>query len=67
LRVPDPWVPEKIRVLRKARRIVAAMLLGPPSSQTPEEPKIVGWKAWVFAAWAAALVVLYLTAMLNPF
>ncbi len=65
LRLPDPWVPEKVRVLRKARRIVAAMLLDPPPLSVPEQPKIAAWKAWLFAGWVLSVVVIYLWAMLR--
>jgi hypothetical protein len=59
IRVPDPWAPEQTRLLRKARRIVAAMLLGSDSPVPAEMPKLAGWKAWLFAGWTLAVAAAY--------
>jgi len=64
IRVPDPWAPEQTRLLRKARRIVAAMLLGPPAPAPAETPKLAGWKAWLFAGWTLAVATAYVWSLL---
>jgi hypothetical protein len=62
--MPDAWAPEKTRLWRKARRIVAAMLLGPPTPTPAEPPPLAAWKAWLFAAWVLGTVSAYVWAML---
>lgn len=65
IHMPDPWAPEKVRVLRKARRIVAAMLFGPPTPTTAEPPPLAAWKGWLFAAWVVGVTAVYVWAMLR--
>ena len=59
IQMPDPWTPEETRLLRKARRIVGAMLLGPARPAPTEPPKLAAWKAWLFAGWTLAVAAAY--------
>ncbi len=65
IRLPDAWIPEKIRLLGKARRIVAAMLLGPPQSAAVEPPKLASGKAWLFAVWVLLVTGSYVWAIVG--
>lgn len=62
---PDPWVPEKLRLLRKARRIVAAMLLAPPKPKPPPACHLAPWKQWLFVGWVVVVSAAYVWTMFG--
>lgn len=62
---PLPHRPEPAETspaLRRARRMVAAALLGPTAKKLGHgAPPVEGWKAWSFAIWTVVATVLAAT------
>jgi hypothetical protein len=65
LRSTDPEPTEAGWQLRRARRLVLAVLLKYAPERAEEGPPVSAWRAWLFAGWVAAVTGIYFAVMLG--
>ena len=51
--------PPRSTRMRRAHRLVVSTLLTGKTSRTDGAPDVVAWRAWLFAAWVAAVTAAY--------
>ena len=49
--------------MHRARRLVASQLLSDGPDPSDNAPSVSRWRAWLFAAWVAVVVAVYLATM----
>ncbi len=57
LRQTDPATGEFRRRLREARLAIVETFWGPPGHQPADVPPVAPWRAWLFAAWVAIVLL----------
>jgi hypothetical protein len=57
LRETDPGTWEIRRRLREARLAIVETFWGPSGEPSAEAPPVAPWRAWLFAAWVAILLL----------
>lgn len=57
LRQTDPTTREIRRRLREARLAIVETFWGPAGRQSADVPPVAPWRAWLFAAWVAIVLL----------
>jgi hypothetical protein len=63
LRLPETRPPAGNEALRRARRLVADMFL--VDGARTVVPKVSAWRAWLVAAWMAAVLIAFVIVLLG--
>ncbi len=57
LRQTEPTIGEIRRRLREARLAIVETFWGPQGPQPADVPPVAAWRAWLFAAWGAIVLL----------